>query len=238
MKQKVNLFFMASTLVVLSSCSSWIESSRKMIDEEEAKNQQQARSTTQPKWVSQDQYNDLLVKYKDLSEKYEKLKDEKLTSKNNFDQIDELAQSNPSVSTETVDVFGKNGIAKEVEMTLGAQESDSDLISRELKTYKKAVALKENGKADESLKIFQFLERSSNKQIKVRARAQVGEIYLGKKQFDLALQVFEKMITENAFSGKVLFALEGAVQSCDGLGLADKKLRYQSMLRDFFGIKG
>lgn len=236
MKQKKKWLFLSLSLMITTACSSWIESSRKMIDDEEAKSSQKA--TKETKWVSQAQYNDLLVKYQNLNDKYEKLKDEKADSgKSSFDQIDELSQKTGS-STETVDVFGQNGIAQEVATTLDNQVNDENLLSRELKTYKKAIALNENGKVEESLKIFQFLERSSNKQIRVRARSQIGNIYLVKKQYDLSLQVFEKIITEDAFSGKVLKAIEGAVKSCAGLNLVDKKLRYQSMLSDFFGIKG
>jgi tetratricopeptide (TPR) repeat protein len=214
-----------------------MESSRKMISDDEAK-QNKSRVTKKSKWVSQVQYDDLLAKYKNISEKYDKLKETKIDRNTGFSQADEMTNDlSSNASADTVDVFGKNGIAREVENTLNNVSSSTVDVGRELKTYKKAVALRENGKADESLKIFQFLERSSNKQIKVRSRVQIGQIYLDKKQFDLALQVFEKVITENAFSGKVLVALTGAVDSCAGLNLTDKKLRYQSMLTDFFGYK-
>lgn len=237
MRQKIKVIVASALIVGVSGCASWIESSRKMIDDGEAK-QNKSRVQKKSKWVSQHQYDELLAKYKNVSEKYEKLKEQKINSKAGFDQGSEMISNSSSIPSDTVDIFGKNGMAQEVEKTLNAVSAGAVDVSRELKTYKKAVALKENGKADESLKIFQFLERSLNQQIKVRARIQIGEIYLAKKQYDLALQVFEKVITENAFSGKVLFALSGAVKSCDGLRLTDKKLRYQSMLTDFFGYKG
>jgi tetratricopeptide (TPR) repeat protein len=237
MRQKVNLLLAIVVLVGASGCSSLMESTRKMISDGESK-QSIKRVQKKSKWVSQTQYDDLLAKYKNVSEKYDKLKETKVNDNRGFSQSDEMAKElSVNSSTDTVDVFGKNGIAREVENTLNSISSSTVDVGRELKTYKKAVALRDNGKSDESLKIFQFLERSNNKQIKVRSRIQIGQIYLEKKQFDLALQVFEKVITENAFSGKVLVALSGAVDSCAGLDLTDKKLRYQSMLTDFFSYK-
>ena len=99
------------------------------------------------------------------------------------------------------------------------------------------MALKANGKDDEALKILQYLERSSTEQVRVRARAQIGDIYMEKGQFDLALQVYETMITSDAFSGKILTALKKAVVCCDRLNLTQKKMKYQSILEDFFEIE-
>ena len=58
---------------------------------------------------------------------------------------------------------------------------------------------------------------------------------LVKEQYDLALQVFEEIISKNANSGVVLQALGGAVKASDKLGLANKKDQYKSMLHDVFG---
>jgi tetratricopeptide (TPR) repeat protein len=236
MKLRVNFLMAAVVFIATSGCSSLMESSRKMISDDESK-QSNKRVQKKSKWVSQAQYDELLAKYKNVSEKYDKLKETKIDNNPGFNQSDEMAKELSGNYSETVDVFGKNGIAREVENKLNNVSDSTVDVDRELKTYKKAVALRSNGKADDSLKIFQFLERSNSKQIKVRSRIQIGQIYLEKKQFDLALQVFEKVITENAFSGKVLLALSGAVDSCAGLNLTDKKLRYQSMLTDFFGYK-
>jgi tetratricopeptide (TPR) repeat protein len=239
MKLNVKLVFCTAALIGAAGCSSWIESSKKMITDEEQK-QTKARKKVMSKWVPRSEYDALQVKHKNLQEKLTQLESSRPLDPAQFNQIDELAGSIPqSVKkeskqrVETVDVFGTNGLAQKVEKM---SENESGTIIKELKTYKKALALKQNGKVDDALRVFQFLERSSFEQILVRSRMEIGSIYLEKNQFDLSLQVFEKVIATNAFSGKVLEALKGAVISCDGLGLTDKKLRYQSMLKDFFGI--
>jgi TolA-binding protein len=242
MKSTVKLTLCLVALSATSGCSSWIDSSRKLIDDEEAK-QAKEREKVESKWVKRSEYNDLLTKYNNLNDKHESLSEQSMAPKTSFDQIDELSRSTPQAtkptisnsSNETVDVFGDGGLANEVEKL--SADVGTGSISRELKTYKKAMALKDSGRVDDALRIFQFLEKSKFGQIQVRARMEIGSIYLEKNQYDLSLQVFEKVITSNAFSGKVLEALKGAVASSDGLGLTDKKLRYQSMLKDFFGIQ-
>ncbi len=239
-------FSLAGLLLVspflLSSCSSLVESTRKSLLGSETPR----KKSKEVKWVSKAQYDGLMERYKNLSDKYEKLKDESLqSSQSAYDQVDELAKQTP---TETVDVFAKNGLADQAAKSAPTPvpvpkpapkgKLNNDEVSQELQYYKKAMALKENGKIDEALKIFQYLERSPTDQVRVRARAQIGDIYMLKGQYDLALQVYETMITNDAFSGKILTALKKAVVCCDRLNLTQKKLKYQSILEDFFEIEG
>ena len=58
---------------------------------------------------------------------------------------------------------------------------------------------------------------------------------LEKGQYDLALQIFEDIITKHASSGIVLLALKGAVVASEKLGMMNKKDQYFSMLDDVFG---
>lgn len=236
--RKSSAYLLALTLTAsVTSCSGLVESSRKLIDGDTPR-----KNPKKSAWVSKSQYNDLMVKYKNLNDKYQSLKDEKITKTSSFDQAKELGKT----ETETVDVFGKNGLANEVSKSLDNVSSNlpavkpmsANDIDQEVKTYKKAVLLKENGKTEDSLKVFQFLEKSNTKQIRVRSRIHIGQIYLVQKQYDLALQVFENVIANDAFSSRVLDALKGAVTSSSKLGLANKKLRYESMIKDVFGLKG
>lgn len=233
------------TIIVLtgSGCSSLVESTRKSLL---GSDKPRKDSSKEVKWVSKAQYDALMDRYKTLNDRYEKLKDDKIGSgQAGFDQMGEMAsggQSAPSKS-ETVDVFADNGLAEQASKSQASapvepKNLNPQEVDQELQYYKKAVALKENGKVDEALKIFQYLERSSTEQIRVRSRAQIGQIYMSKAQYDLALQVFEKIIQNDAFSSKVLEALEGAVVCSDKLQLQQKKQKYQSILRDFFEIEG
>ncbi|MEX1099609.1 MAG: tetratricopeptide repeat protein, partial [Bacteriovoracaceae bacterium] len=176
---------------------------------------------------------------KNLSDQHEKLKDENISS-SNFNQVDELAEKESASSAETVDVFAKDGLADQASASapVPPKNLNQDEISQELEYFRKAAALKANGKVDEALKIFQYLERSSTEQVRVRAREHIGDIYMQKGQYDLALQVFEKMIRHDAFSGIVLTALERAVEASEKLNLEQKKAKYQSILKDFFEIEG
>lgn len=244
--KKSSAYLMALTLTAsVTGCSGLVESSRKLIDGETPR-----KNPKKSAWVSKSQYNDLMVKYKNLNEKYANLKDSKRVQSPNFDQASELGKP----ATETVDVFGKNGLANEVSNSLDSvslnvpsttsssapsiRPMSSNDIDQEVKTYKKAALLKANGKVEDSLKVFQFLEKTNTRQIRVRSRIHIGEIYLVKKQYDLALQVFETVIEQDAFSSRVIDALKGAVTASSKLGLANKKLRYDSMIKDIFGLKG
>jgi tetratricopeptide (TPR) repeat protein len=244
MKKSFVLLLALTSVVSLSSCSSLVESTRKMVDGDTPR-----KSNKKPNWVSKSEYDDLMLKYKDLNDRYNQLREEKSVAENKYDQAAELSQKSgtkKSSDVETVDVFGQGGLASEVTAQIdevSASVSDAPIavkrdLESELSHYKKAMVLLSNGNADDALKIFQYLEKSSSKQMRVRARVQIGKIYLEKKQFDLALQVYETVISQDAFSGHVLDALAGAVLASGQLGLADKKLRYQSMLQDVFGIKG
>lgn len=178
MLSKISIVLLLLTL--FASCSGLVESTRKNLlgDDSPRKPKQEA------KWVSKSQYDDLMAKYKTVNDKYEKLKDDKYSqSGNEFNQINELSKSD-----DTVDVFGKDGIAnKPAKQKLSVNQTS---MEEELDYYKKAVALKSNGKLEEALKIFQFLEKSNSKQIKIRSKRYIGDIYFSGKQYDLALQVF------------------------------------------------
>ena len=61
---------------------------------------------------------------------------------------------------------------------------------------------------------------------------------MNKKQYDLALQVFESIIKQGSFSSVVLEALQSAKVASDALGLASKSRQYGSLLKDVFEVRG
>jgi len=237
MLQTQKILCVFSALFILTSCSSLVESTRRNLMGEETPR----KAKKEVKWVSKAQYDDLVTKYKNLQDNYAKLKDEKVNSNSNYNQMDEMAQNGQSQKiSETIDVFAKGGLANQVKSNkeVELKNLNDNSVGDELKVYRKGIALKKNGKVDESLKVFQYLERSQSSQIRVRSKANIGSIYMSKNQFDLALQVYEGIIQNDAFSGKVIPSLRNAIICCDQLGLKDKKLKYQSILRDFFEIEG
>jgi len=213
-------------LLVLNSCSWYRDVERSLVEDDEKK-AKQSRS------VSRSQYDQLLVKYEELSKKYEALKEN--PNKGQSSLVDELqktssenfAQTTPNA--ETVDAFPNQ------QVVVASEDLPSDLESQ-LVIFKKGVGLKESNPG-EATKIFQQLETAGTPAIKVRAKLQIGELLYGKGQYDLALQVFEDIINKNAHSGVVLDALKYAVNCSDRLGIQNKKEQYASMLNDVFEAK-
>ena len=238
--QRPILFFILLS-ISLVSCSNLVENTRKSLLGDE---KPRSAPKKEVKWVSKSQYDDLMQKYKDLNDKYERIKLQTV-SESGLNDLPQTAPKAQGGSTETVDVFGKNGVVNKKQTTneIAASSAPQKIknttsIGEDLDYYKKAVVLKENNKLDEALKIFQFLENSKSKQISVRSKRHIGDIYFEKQQHDLALQVYEDVIRNNAFSGATLKALAKAAQSANQLGLMDKKAQYESLLKDVFDIQG
>src|SRR5690606_29406396 len=107
-------------------------------------------------------------------------------------------------------------------------------VESQLSLFRRGLALKTTNPG-EATKIFQQLETQAVSPVQVRAKYQIGEMLLGRGQYDLALQVFEDIIHKHAESGVVLDALRGAVMATEQLGIPNKKEQYASMLNDVFG---
>ena len=156
--------------------------------------------------------------------KYENLKDSQLKNRSGFDQLDSVVDS----TVEQVDLVDNDN----------TQDMPQGDIENDVQYYLKAKALVENNKQEEAIKIFQFLEKSKMGQVSVRSKLNIGKIYMNKKQYDLALQVFESIIKQGSFSSVVLEALQSAKVASDALGLASKSRQYGSLLKDVFEVRG
>ncbi|MAZ47182.1 MAG: hypothetical protein CME65_01385 [Halobacteriovoraceae bacterium] len=219
-----------SGIFIVASCSNLVESTRESLL---GGNKTRKSPKQEVKWVSKAQYDDLMSKYKSLNQKYESLKENKMPSQTN------------AMADETIDVFAqteKQSMKQEVAQTSSSKASsgvaiDVSQIDEEIDYYKRARLMLKAGKTEEALKLFQYLEKAKSKQIQVRSKRYIGDIYFQKQQFDLALQVYESIIRQYSFSGSVLPALRNASKCSEALGLMNKKEQYQSMLRDFFGMQ-
>ncbi len=241
MVSKKSVLGAALLATTFAGCSNLVETTRQSLLGDEKPRQQ--KTTNKKQWVSKSQYDDLLAKYKNLSIKYENLKDQNLGAGNAYDQVSELTNSKKTDGvSETIDVFGKDGLANgktaaPAKPPVVSIQDDATKIDQELDYFKRALQHKQAGKLDEALKVFQFLEKSNTKQISVRAKNHIGSIYFEKKQYDLALQVYESIIRKNSFSGLVITALDYASKCSKQLGLSEKQLKYESILRDFFEVQ-
>lgn len=223
-----------ASLLILSSCSWYRDLERSMVEDD----QKQARRSRS---VPREQYDQLLVKYEELSKKYEQLKEKPAGSKDslidelNRSQSENFAQPSANVETETVNLFPTDAApaAAAAAATTTPIEVPSDVESQ-LSLYRKGLALKATNPG-EATKLFQQLETQAIPTVKVRAKYQIGEMLLGRGQYDLALQVFEDIINKHSESGIVLDALRGAVMASEKLGITNKRDQYNSMLNDVFG---
>ncbi len=210
-------------LMALNSCSWYRDVERSLVEGDDKKSS---------KPIPRAQYDNLLVKYEELSKKYELLKENR--SKDQPSLKDEVQQtssenfSNTSSNVETVDAFSNQPVAEVANVS-------SDVESQ-LSLYKKAVNLKSSASGD-ATKIFQQLETQGIPEVKVRSKFQIGEMLYEKGQYDLALQVFEDIINKSAYSGVVLESLKYAQICSEKLGLQNKKDQYSSMINDVFEAK-
>lgn len=207
----------------LSSCSTFLESTRTLVGE--GPDQAQGKSHAEAKWVSSKKYDDLQREYERLAQAYDQLKNQ-------------TAGEPQAPVAETVDVFAQNGLADKaaVSQTVALEPVKASNAQEEIELFKKGKTLLANGNQSESLRIFQYLEQSQTEQVRVQAKTELGTIYLSQEQFDLALQVFDSIIRQDAFSSQTLIALEKALLCCEKLGLEQKRVKYQSILKDFFEI--
>ena len=214
----------ALVLLLLSTSCSWYRDLERSLVEDDEK--QSRKSQGKSRAVPREQYDQLLVKYEELTKKYEALKE----GKPQQSLVDELQSTSPNVDTETVNLGPGDPAGSPAMVTV-----PGDLESQ-LSLYRRGLALKSSNPG-EATKIFQELEAKGDPSVKVRSRLQIGEMLLARQQYDLALQVFEEIISKNAHSGVVLDALKYAEVCADKLGLVSKKEQYHSMLNDVFEVQ-
>lgn len=89
-------------------------------------------------------------------------------------------------------------------------------------------------KFEEALGILKMLENSKEKQIQVRAKMMLGDLLFNQGEYDLSMQVYEEILTKNAFSGLILRALGKLVACAEKLKQPEKQAKYYSLLHDFF----
>ncbi len=207
---------------MLSSCAWYRDLERSLVEDDEKQ-----AATRKSKVVPRQQYDELLVKYEEVSKKYEDLKSGKSTSNSLVDELQRSQGENfaGGGSVETVDVFGAAAAGP-------LPQIGSDLESQ-VSAYRKGLILTETNPA-EALKVFQQLDAKGAPALQARAKFQIGELLMKQNQYDLALQSFESIIQKHANSGVVIDALRNAAICGDKLGLATKRDQYSSMLKDVF----
>ena len=217
----VSLFF--------SSCSSWFSRSKN----------KKGTENLPIKTVPKAQYNQLL-------EKYEALLNQTQRSNvvENIDQESErnemknpiivdskgISESRENELNGTVDIFQKS---KEATVE-SSSAMDSVTIETQIVQFRKALKLASQKKFNKAFGYLKDLENSKNLQIKVRSKFLIGELLFEQAEYDLAMQIFEEIVRDYAFSGIILKTLDRLVKCCEKLKLSKKREQYYSILHDFF----
>lgn len=233
-------------VLVLSSCS-WLSSRRTNVGEED-------RPVVQD-MVPKAQYDQLLAKYNEIlrNSQAQKMPENQVTgaypSKEDFvDVVEDLNKAKPTpgkpevASDNTIDVFAKQKNealpAETTGKTMAPVDDDSyvgeDSIESQINSLRKARDLIAQNQHNAALNILKELDRSPVRQIKVQAKYLTAEMFFAQKEFDLAMQIYEEIITKYAFSGVVLKALGRVVVCTERLKLAKKQEQYYSLLHEIF----
>lgn len=232
-------------VLVLSSCS-WLSSRRSNVAEED-------KSVIQD-MVPKAQYDQLLAKYNELlrNSQNQKIADAQIsgpipTKEEFIDVVDDLNKAKPTPgkvdipNDNTIDVFAKQKsepMQKTEAKAMTPIDDDSyvgeDSIENQISSLRKARELIAQNQHNAATNILKELDKSPVKQIKVQAKFLVAEMFFAQKEFDLAMQIYEEIITKYAFSGIVLKALGRVVVCTERLKLAKKQEQYYSLLHEIF----
>lgn len=228
----------------LTSCS-WVTSRRSLFGDEKGGESAEGAKASVPK----SQYDALAKKYEALlkERRMDQVQGSQADQMMNqmegdvppSDVVDQLSKvKNSSELAETVDVFQQAKNAKggnqSFQRPMSTGEIDTALIEDHIAKVRKAEKLVAQNKYDASINMIKELEKSPVRQVVVRAKFLMGEILFGQGEFDLALQVFEEILENHAFSGLVIKTLGRLIVCSDKLKLAGKQEKYYSILHDFF----
>lgn len=233
-------------LSILSSCS-YLEKRGSLLGKED-------KEKNSAQMVPKKQFDELALKYAELLKKTEPVSSAVIkadvanitTSAEKSNEKEELKKSlvalnNEASLTETVDVFSKNlkKVKSNIDYTNNKAEIEPDYesLGSEIASLQKANQLLDSKKYDSALNVLKELEHSSHKQVRVRAKYSIGELLFRQSEFDLALQIFEEIVTKDAFSGIILKTLGRMIVCTEKLGQTGKRDKYYSILHDFFESK-
>ncbi len=115
-------------------------------------------------------------------------------------------------------------------------DSSDDKVETQITELRSALKLLNENKFPEGLKAFQALGHSKNLQIKVRADFYLAEMFFIQNEFDLAMQLYESIVTQYSFTGLTLSSLEKLIICAEKLNQKSKAEKYKGIYRDTFGM--
>ena len=191
-------------------------------------------SNSQKLGIPKDKYEELLKKYETLLEK----RKQPQTRETSSTKKPSKGKRQTLNLVETVDIFsdkkGDVNIKSTSPLLPNLQVSTQKSIDRDIQKIREGVKLLEQKQYPKTIKILQPLISSNVRQIRVRALFYTGEALFEQKQYDLAMQTFEDILSTESFSGTVLKTLRRLVTCSEKLKIQEKQKTYYSMLHDFF----
>ncbi|MCK5074331.1 MAG: tetratricopeptide repeat protein [Bacteriovoracaceae bacterium] len=186
--------------------------------------------------VPKKQYDELMAKYQSLQNNMQQKKASSGSVGNGL--ITDLESATKAELVETVDVFSKekNELQLPTDVVIENDIPVADqIVESQIIKLRKAEALIGKNRFNEALSLLkEELENSPVKQIKVKTKYLLGELLFKQGEYDLAMQIFEEIITQYAYSGIVIKTLGRLIVCCEKLKLSKKKEQYYSILHDFF----
>lgn len=237
---QILLLLLCTTLV---SCS-WVTSRRSLFggDEEAAKKGDAVATVPKSQFDALNKKYEALLKERQMENVQEgdanQMMNQMEANQDPSDVVDKISKVKPSNDlAETVDVFQQTNNVSTAALPvkpMSTGEIDGALIEDHITKVRKAEKLVAQNKYDASINLIKELEKSPVRQVVVRAKFLMGEILFGQGEYDLALQVYEEILENHAFSGLVIKTLGRLIVCSDKLKLAGKQEKYYSILHDFF----
>ncbi|MBI2518805.1 MAG: hypothetical protein HYV97_00225 [Bdellovibrio sp.] len=221
--RKLNLLvILLGTSLLLSNCS-WLSKRRSLFSS--------SGDETKTPMVPKAQYDELLQKYEELlrqSRGEQTISSEEAGVRTEkVDLVDDLKKAGAGPALDTT-------VSLENQTAVSNQEYSKDTVYDEIKKLEKAKNMLAQKQFDGSLKLLREIEQSKVNTLKVHAKFYIGELLFMQGEYDLAMQLFEEILQNYAFSGVVYKALGRLIACSEKLKLASKKDKYFSILHDFF----
>ena len=219
-------------LLSLGSCS-WIATDRSSVEApttssaESQKNQEVIGES-----VPKEKYLALLAENEELKAKLGIVPTSSTASTAIVEEVTNLQPATIPLQTEPVDLRSQQVVDHVDEPAV----LDDGTVMSAVQKIQQAMRWQQAGKSAEAFKVYRELEQSPSKQVQVQAKYQTGLLFFAQKEYDLALQAFEQVIKNYAFSGLVIKSVEFAMMSAEKLGLTEKQAQYLSILRDVFKV--
>jgi len=225
----IHLAVLLALLLSLTSCS-WLKGKREVVND-----------SGDVQTVPKAQYDQLLKKYESVvdTKRDENVQKEEpqITSVEGGEVAD--IDKEKAELIETVNLFDTKSATAPKELVREENIAppisyDNMTVENQLVEIRRCLAFIGQNKIDEAMTKLKQLEQSNIPQVKVRSKFLVAELLFQQGEFDLAMQIYEEVITNHAFSGVVLKSLGRLVVCAEKLKLTKKKDQYYSLLHDFF----